>query len=502
MDGKLISGKGNLPRFTAAFQVAIAAGLAMCFGAPVVSRADRIDEALIHHAREITDYLIKKKCKNVGVLPFRMQTGNKLPEFRGGMIVDNMCDRVQLALVYAANPEAPPIGIVDHAAAVAAKKLQGASYRTPADRKKLFTVQYPLMWGDPPAQVVPDTFLAGKVSVSADYRTTTVTIEAFDRANPGTRLTPVTQFSVRSDRYILADLGQGYSVAKTKLAALKRGLSAARDIIEDSDPPSSGSAETPGSKPEPKVEDGNSPAAEGPATSTETAPGEGQVVSLGGAPNDPFPVAWTVYYDGVAQSPSTDANAPGERNFVIPDPKPGQKVTFGVKNTGDSVVGLVLTVNGVSTLYEERGEADQMQPWILEPGKEFLVKGYHQKDGRTYVPIVGFADEDTQAILADLTDERAAGLIEMFIVKAGSPDTSHVALARSMRRPSPQILAAGPAKSIADLQRGLAQSANLRAKRGLMAWSESQEKEDLQLTEFQSGPPVEHLVIRYYTVQK
>jgi hypothetical protein len=379
---------------------------------------------------------------------------------------------------------------------LAAKKFRGASYRTPADRQKLFTITYPLMWGDPPEQVTPDMFLTGKVSASADYHTTTITIEAFDRAHPGAKLAQVAQFAVKTDRYILADLGQGYSVTKTR--ATTRGVPAPGDIIETGDPPPpppnlpQANAEAGQAGPEPKVETGNSTA----ASVVDSAPGEQQVMHVGEGSTGPFPVTWTVYYDGVAQSPTAD----GERNFAIPDPKPGQKVTFGVMNTSEATVGLVLTVNGISTLYEERGQADQMQPWILEPGKQFMIKGFHQKDGKTYIPIVGFRDEDTKTLVADLGSEEAAGLIEMFLVKSGSPAAPAVAMTRSMRRPSPQILSAGRAKSIADLQRGLSHSANLRAKRGLMAWGSGQENEDMHFQEFYSGPPIGHLVVRYYTV--
>ena len=504
---KLVSGTENRRRLTARFSVAIAAGLAFCLATPAATRADRIDEALIGHAPEITAYLIKHQCKNVGVLPFRLQKGDKLPQFRGGMIVDNMCDRLQNALIFAANPEAPRIGIVDHAAALAAKKLRGASYRTPADRQKLFSIKYPLMWGDPPEHVTPDMFLTGKVSASADFRTTTIMIEAFDRAHPSAKLAQVVQFSVKTDRYILADLGQGYSVTKARLLATARGVPAPGDIIEGSDPPppplnlsqgNAGAGEAGDITPEPKVEDGNPAAANG----ADSASGEQQVMHVGEGSPGPFPLEWTVYYDGVAQTPAADPNAPGDRNFAIPDPKPGQKVTFGVKNTGDSTIGLVLTVNGISTLYEERLQADQMQPWILEPGKQFMIKGFHQKDGHTYTPIIGFRDEDTKTVAADLGTGEAVGLIEMFLVKAGSPSAPAVAMSRSMRRPSPQILPGDRAKSIADLQRGLARSANLRAKRGLMAWGSGQESEEIHYQEFYSGPPIGHLVVRYYTVPK
>ena len=447
MNGERVFGNGNPPS-RAGLLPAMAAGLAMCIGGPAASRADRIDKALIGHAHEVTDFLVKKNCKNVGVLRFRLQKGDRLPEFRGGLIVNNLCDRLQDALVFSANPEAPPIGIIDHAGSVAVKKLQMPGYRTPADRKKLFTIKYPLMWGDPPDQVVPDIFLTGKVAVSSDFGTCTVTIEAFDRVNPGTKLTPVTQFTVKPDRFILADLGQGYSVKKMNPAAFQRGMSTVRDIIEDSDPPPSVErADQEGS---------GSCRRGGRVRRPERFPAgrqrPRQVVSVGGAPGSPFPVAWTVFYDGVAQAPSADPDNPGNRNFVIPDPQAGQKVTFGVKNLSGAAVGLVLTVNGVSTLYGMRDRVDKMPPWILEPGKEFLIKGCYQQDGQTYIPIVGFPEEQTAALLADLGDETTAGLIHIHIIGPGTSEQSQITLSRSMS-PSAQVMGAEPARSIADLQR-------------------------------------------------
>ena len=479
MNGKSVCQQGQCPR-TVSLGVtgAFAVGLAACLGYPAVSQADRIDEALIRQAPAITKYLAEKKCKNVGVLSFRLQKGSKLPEFRGGLVVDNMAERVQHALIVAANPEAPPIGIVDHASAIAAKKFQHASYRTAADRKQLFSVRYPLMWGSPPAQVFPDVFLTGKVSVASDLRSSTVTIEAFDRGNPG-KISPVTQFSVKTDRYVLADLGQGYSVVKTRLASYHRGMPLARDIIESDSSAADG-------KTEPKVEDGT----------------VCEVLQPNPPADKPFPISWTVYYDGVAQEPAADPDEPGNRNFLIPDPKEGVKVTFGVTNNEATTLGLVLTVNGVSTLYEQRGEADQMLPWVLEPGKEFMIKGFHQEDGKTYLPIVGLSDEESKANYSDLGGDKHAGLIELFVIRPGTEKASQVVLSRSLRRPGPQYLPKGQPTSLAQLQRALSQSAGARATRGLMAWDQNQQDEVLQNVEFQSAPPSEHLVVRYYQSPK
>jgi len=487
MDWKSDGVKRSSQSSVARFSLVLVAGLAICMGVPSVSRADRIDEALISHAPEITKYLVQKGCKNVGVLPFRLQKGDKLPQFRGGLIVNNMVDRVQHSLVFAANPEAPPIGIVDFAA----KKGHVTSYRTVADRKNLFKVEYPLLWGKPPRQVPVDTFLTGKVAVSSDYRTAIVTIEAIDRTGSLTKK-PVSEFKVKSDRYILADLGRGYSVKQVKLS---RGIAAAGDIIEDGDPPPSGNPTTTDSLPEPKVENGVT-------NGTDSSSQMETVVSLDNSDKS-FPVEWTVYYDGVAQAPQADPDSPGGRNFVIADPQPGQKVTFGVKNTGGSTLGLVLTVNGVSTLYEDTGLPDQMQPWILAPGTQFAIRGFHQKDGKTYVPIVGFGVEDTQSILDDLGSEKSAGLIELFVIKPGAPAAQQVALSRSIRHPSQQVMPAGPATSLEELQRGLTQGTNFRSTRGLMAGNASDKgSENLKYADFQSGPPSDHVVIRYYKVPK
>ncbi len=455
-----------------------------------MSQADRIDESLIRRAPEITNYLVKKGCRNVAVLPFRVQKGDQLPQFRGGLIVTNMVDRLQHSLIFAANPEVPPIGIANFAA----KKGHAASYRTPTDRKNLFKVNYPLLWGCPPPEVPIDIFLTGKVAVSTDYRNTTVTIEAIDRT---AKITPVTSFSVKSDRSILADLGRGYSVTKTRLS---RGVPPAGDIVivEDEDPAPASQSKTPDSKPESKV------ASSPDATDSSAAPDSPtkEVLSVGNA-GKPFPVEWSVCYDGAAQAPQPDPENPGDRNFIIRDPKPGQRVTFGVKNTGDSPIGLVLTVNGVSTLYEDTGEPQQMRPWVLAPGKQCMIEGFHQQDGKTCIPIVGFEESATKDILADLGSEQSAGLIQIFVIQPGSKGSQPMALSRSMRRPSRDDVPAGPAKSLEDLQRNLARSASLRSSRGLMAGDiEHKKASGLNFVEFQSGPPCDALVIRYYSLPK
>ena len=75
---------------------------------------------------------------------FRLEKGHSKASFHGGMIVTNMADPVQDAMIVAMNPEKAPLGVADRCSAVAGKKIPKASYRTADDRKRLFSLKYPL----------------------------------------------------------------------------------------------------------------------------------------------------------------------------------------------------------------------------------------------------------------------------------------------------------------------------------------------------------------------
>ncbi|HEY1067442.1 MAG TPA: hypothetical protein VGE52_15070, partial [Pirellulales bacterium] len=130
-----------------------------------------------------------------------------------------------------------------------------------------------------------------------------------------------------------------------------------------------------------------------------------------------FPVEFTVYYDGKAQDLSDDEDAGGSNNFTVKEPKEGQILSFGMKNKLDETVGVVVMVNGTSTLYEEEGDPADVTKWVLQPGKEFRIMGYHQKDKETFLEIETKSDEESQRSFSDLGGPEFAGLIHLYVFR-------------------------------------------------------------------------------------
>jgi hypothetical protein len=178
-------------------------------------------------------------------------------------------------------------------------------------------------------------------------------------------------------------------------------------------------------------------------------------------------------------------------------------VTFGLRNNTSANVGLLLVVNDTNTLYAEKGQPEQMSPWILEPNKEYLVKGFHQRDNQSYTPIVGLSDAESMARFADLGGEESAGIISVYLMttqkSAPATSASTSSLSRSMRRPSPAFLPYGRPKTAGEAARAIVQSGNARASRGLMAAdAKGTGQEQLQTIDFQHGTVQKHMVIKYW----
>src|SRR5438046_3601619 len=101
-----------------------------------------------------------------------------------------------------------------------------------------------MAWGSATATL--DAFLTGKVAVSPDRKTTTLTLECFDKSSPAT-LRKLGTFRAATDRFVLRDLGysfnvrgRGRAVRKTSLAREDMNI---REEVNDNDPPPAGEEE-------------------------------------------------------------------------------------------------------------------------------------------------------------------------------------------------------------------------------------------------------------------
>jgi hypothetical protein len=176
----------------------------------------------------------------------------------------------------------------------------------------------------------------------------------------------------------------------------------------------------------------------------------------------PFPVQLTVFYDDQPQDMQPDSSAAGTNNFSLAEPQEGQSLTFGLQNTTDNPLCAVLMVNGVNTLYEQTGQPSDLNKWILEPGKTYRVKGYHQQDGARYFAITTLSDQDSKDKYEDLGGDLAAGLIHLYVfTPVGADQDSVLAYTRSIGRMTRNDIKTRKFATFAERQAAVMRKSNL-----------------------------------------
>ena len=172
-------------------------------------------------------YLREHHSRNVGILKFRVKKGNQPVNFNVGPLNDNIVGRLEYALIHA-NSTQRPIGIIQDANQIAtAKKLP--RYDKPAGQRALFAQKYPLAWGD--AQVNPDLFLTGIVTVRPDLKSVTVVLEAFGPNSA--KQDKVLTFQVDTDRSLLTDLNESFQVKSRSLKRRTRNIDLDEEAVAD-----------------------------------------------------------------------------------------------------------------------------------------------------------------------------------------------------------------------------------------------------------------------------
>jgi len=465
--------------------VAWATGLA----GPATVRADALDVALMDHIEQIRDDLVERRYEAAGVLAFRVQLGKALPTFDGGIIVNSLAQRLETALIVSLQEDKHRLLVVRNASASAGAALGAANYRTEADRRRLFDVDYRQAWGNPPPKVKADVFLAGKVVVSDDLRKLAVVVECFDRRDPGV-VRDVVTFEAPVDRQMLADLGQGFSLS----IANPRGL--LRAVTEDDVFDAIQKAKAP--KPTvPEVATTTEPKTAVPTTAQPPKPAKTTPVeNVSSSTVIPKAVSVVAYYDDVAQTMTLDGRRGGNANFVLPTPREGQSLSIGVANLTDEKIGLVVTVNGVSTLYEQKGTPAALKKWILEPGVDYRIKGIYQNDGTTYKTIRSLSERASTEHFADLGGDEAAGLIQVHVFRPVPPaQITSITTTPSIRLLSDAELAEHKPGTLAELQSLIVPG---KFNRGLFSWNDKR-TETLQKSSLGPVQLTDSIVIRYYS---
>jgi len=293
-------------------------------------KTETLDRQLLREAPKVIRYLKEHGYKSVGVLKFRVKSGDEPLSDHAGPLNLNLAERLEIALVLADDVR-NPIGIIHNASAVAAT-LPGANHLTKPGRQALFQGRYPLAWGD--QKVEADAFLTGLVVVSPDLGKLTVGIMAFGK--DGEALEKVVEFQATTDAPALVEVGESFLIrgafdsGRTEVVRNQQVVTTAARV----------------------------------KTARETNPLK-----------DPAaPVALEVYYD--------DRRIPlqlREGKALIAEPREGQAVVLVLRkvDTTSEKYGVVLSVNGENTLYKERLNPLQCWKWILSPEKPAVsVRGY------------------------------------------------------------------------------------------------------------------------------
>jgi hypothetical protein len=329
------------------------------------ARADKIDLELSRKAGKLVRDIRDRNYECVGVLNFQVKRQGGDANMRVGRLNALMATRLENALILALvhHKDLRP-GIVCRAGDAAPK---GATYLNAAGRAQLLAAEYPLAWGDKVVKV--NAFLTGEVIFTKDMKEADVIIQVFDDRQPG-KFQELTRFKTHTTVGMLSDMDMDFTV---------------RGLFDDAKKPAKGAKKRPKDE---RIDfsarlqlDELLPT---PETDIVPAKGENDPKNIGGAekkqnagepPPTPFAnvLKFEVYYDKEPQD-------------LVKNPRPprlGQNVHFEVENLTKQRLGLVLRVNGINTVDDDRQvkDPDKYARWVLAPGKRYGIYGFYKRDG-------------------------------------------------------------------------------------------------------------------------
>jgi hypothetical protein len=393
-----------MSRYIRTLGLVLAAGLAWSAFAGR-AEAGSLDKALLDRSGDIVAYLKQKKINNVGVLPFRVKLGERQALFAGGPLATNLPRRVENALIMTMDPdEGLAVGVIRDAAATAGKGGVD-SYRTKERAfRKLFALDYPLAWGD--RTVKPDAFLTGEVhNAGADRGKTKVVVNLITPASWRTdRVVPAKTwtFEARTDTMLAADLGYNFSLSPL---VLKRGsLLGRRDQLV--------------------VEQVTREDEAGDRKPTQSQTQQHTPDNIAG-------FSFELHYGGVRQklTPMSESQGAKAPVYTAPPAPVGSPISMYLTRTDgeDRKLGLLVLVNGKSTLDLEDAEPISCRKWIYDvktKGRRDRWDGFYQsgEGGKLSVlPFKALTAEESEAKAHELGGR--AGWIDVFVFasKEGSP---------------------------------------------------------------------------------
>jgi hypothetical protein len=361
--------------------------------------AASLDRSLIATAGEVLDALAREKVRTVGALPFKVKKGSRASALATAPLSTNLPGRLENALIVVQGSDKTAIQVIRDAAGTAARGSASGWSTSRAAFNKLFTLEYQPAWGA--GKVKADAFLTGEVIHSSDNREATRVV--FHLLKPGAwkdgrpAVEEVATFQCSTDRPLLRDLGYAFVLPRSMVA--RKGVTSRaldRQALKQLDD------EEDGKRPQP---------AQGSASARDVA---GMRIEI--------------EYDGKRQPISDLVGGKGQKHplYQVPAARAGQEVVIYLTRIAaeDAKIGVVLRVNGLSTLEMQDGPPESCTRWIYDPWKKGKREGYSgfyfQKGG-------GLEERKFQVLTAEesvgLTGEMGsrAGWIDLDVFVAGEP---------------------------------------------------------------------------------
>lgn len=346
--------------------------------------ADMLDDALLRQAPTLIERCRARGVAKVAVLPFRLRRAGEVVPPTRVLLCANLPTRIENALALKLRSAAPQLLVLRIPAADSS--VTGESNERAA---RILQLACPPLWGEA-ASIRPDAVIDGEIEPAIDRRTMRVTVRGTDAQGQFDLL----ELDVPTDRNLLAELGQGFSWG----TAAVRGITDAAVL-------------------EKVATDVAAVRVHPPATIGQPPTRNIVRERLVSQTSPEFPVELKLYYDNLPQELALDDAGLGSHNYLAPEPAPGQSLTFGVRSNYLKPVGVVLLVNGVSTLYEQEGEPSGMNKWVLDPATEYRIKGYHQQGNEKYRAVTVLTEQESRTRYDELGGVQFAGLIHLYVFR-------------------------------------------------------------------------------------
>jgi hypothetical protein len=339
--------------------IAPALVLASALAAPAPARAGALERELLNQAPDILKYLRDHRYQKVGVLKFRVQKDGRSTDNAGPLNL-NFASRLETALLLKYDMDADRDLTLLHDASATAAKVPGANHLTPEGRACLFKAEYRALWGKQ-KMVGADAFLTGRIDFSDDLKTLTVAVCAIGRDSQAQK---VVVFHAGSGMNTLVEAGESFNL---------RSFLTKKGTFE-----------------EVQLDD----------TAADTAK-EAKDGKAALSPLDSKLVGLEIHYvDRTTQADRVVTPQGQGEQLLVPEPTQGQDVSFVLKrNDKDPKAryGVVLMVNGVNTLFEERLPPQRCTKWIIEPNSPAITIRGFQVNSKTVEPFVVRSPAESKA---------------------------------------------------------------------------------------------------------